>query len=262
MTPYTWRSIFTKLLGGVFMKYALTILLFFVGFFAQAEGSNKQRGFFSLDFGSAVNSKLTQFSYPVSLSYGGSILEDRYVGAVEIGISSYRQQEFVVPHLLLKYNYDFMTSDSSNWTLGVDTALHLGGTTVPSSQVVGEQPDIPVVGNQPDTKPADVDVKKPHSVTGYHRTMINLYVGHDLGLLVKKRISKSFVVLFRGGVNNTLTIKPRFVSSLASKVESPPTTGGKVESKQGKKTNDEQIKVNYELLNPNFYLSTGIEWYL
>ena len=219
------------------MKYILTILLFFVGFFAQSEDSNKQGGFFSLDFGAAVNSKLTHFNYPASLSYGGNILEDRYVGAVEIGISTYRQEEFSVPNLLLKYNYDFMTS---NWILGADTALHLGGVTVRNLEVP----------EQPNTK-LDADVRKNITIS---RTGINLYVGHDLGLFVKKRISKSFVVLFRGGMNNAFTIKPRFVSS-----SSP---AGETESKKDKKTNDEEIKVSYEFLNPNFYLSTGIEWYL
>ena len=228
------------------MKYALMILLFFAGFFAQAEGSNKQGGFFSLDFGTAVNSKLTHFNYPVSLSYGGNILEDQYVGAVEIGISTYRQEEFTVPHLLLKYNYDLMTSHSSNWSIGADTALHLGGATIHNLQ--GE----PSQNTQPENTPLDVDVRKKMTID--HKKSIILFVGHDLGLFVKKRISKSFVVLFRGGMNNAFTIEPRFVSSSAS--------AGEAESKQDKKTDDEEIKVSYEFLNPNFYLSTGIEWYL
>lgn len=240
------------------MKYALIIILLLVaGFFAQAEDSNKQGGFFSIDFGAAVNSKLTHVSYPASLSYGGNILEDRYVGAVEIGIITYRQKEFPVPHLLLKYNYDFMASNPSNWILGADTALHLGGATVRYTTQLTEssQPNIP----------ADVDVKKNNPAThktginlydkpAIHTTGVILYVGHDLGLFVKKRISKSFVVLFRGGINNALSIKPRFVFS-----SSP---AGETESKQDKKTNDEEIEVSYDFLNPTFYLSTGIEWYL
>ena len=216
------------------MKYALTILLFFASFLAQAEGSNKQGGFFSLDFGVAVDNKLSKIHYPVFLSYGGSILDDQYIGQVEIGVGVYD-----LPfHLLFKYNYDFM-HHSSNWSAGVDTALYLGGHTIQYTVKDGKVVDD--VGKNFTL----FNVKSDDEIDG-----INIYVGHDLGVFLKKHISKSFAVLFRGGVNNVLSIKPRFTTS-----QSPQSSDAQSEK-------NEDIKITREFLNPNFYLSTGIEWYL
>ena len=220
------------------MKYALA-LLFFCSLPVQAEGF-KKGGFLSFDVGWAVDSKLRNFDYPLSLSYGGSILEDRYVGAVELGIVFYRVRELLlIPSLLFKYNYDFMAS-SSNWALGVDTALYLGG------RVVGYyvNPDgTYVVGS---TGPLKDTIREGSAV---RKRGINLHIGHDLGLFVKKHLSESFVILLRAGMNNAVIGKPRFLISQSSEAES-------------KKKQDEEIKVKYEFLNPNFYLSAGLQWYL
>ncbi|MDE0151921.1 MAG: hypothetical protein OXK80_05445 [Bdellovibrionales bacterium] len=107
------------------MKYILTVLLF-TGFFAQAEELNQSNlsGFFAFNFGIAVDTKLTNFDYPVSMSYGGNILKDRYVGAFEIGLASYRGEHRIPIHLLFKYAYDVMRSHSY-WGLGIDTTLYL-----------------------------------------------------------------------------------------------------------------------------------------
>ena len=202
------------------MKYALTILLFFASFFAQAEDSIKRGGFFSIDFGVAVDHKLTKFHYPIMISYGGNILDDQYIGTVEVGVGVYQ-----IPfQLLFKYNYDFMPS-SPTWSFGVDTALYLGGET------------IKYAFKKDGTITKDVYASSVRDEDG--RKGINLYAGNDLGLFVKSNISKSFAIIFRGGVNNALAFRSR-----------------------EKNKNDKSIKITREFLNPNVYLSTGIEWYL
>ena len=216
------------------MKYVL-ILLLFTGFFAQAEMEESYRstGFFVINVGVAVDTKLTQFNYPTSISYGGNILKDRYVGDFEVGLAFYREDLDAPIHLLFKYAYDFMVS-SSDWGLGVDTTLYLGGDTT------------------------DYKIDKDGNVTedsgryGYEdngsvmdaiesKQGVNFYIGHDLGLFVKKRIvSQSLLVLLRLGVNNALVMKPRFFT---------------------KEKEEEEIKVVSEWFTPNIYLSTGFQWY-
>ncbi len=213
------------------MKYSLIILFVTAVFFAQAENSGGLGGFVSVNVGAAVNSKLTDFNYPVSFSYGGNILEDRYVGVFEVGAGTYRGwDEFQVPiHLLFKYSYDFMVS-SSNWGIGLDTTLYLGGATI--NYGIDQEGKI-IEGD-------DWANRLTESKKG-----IELYIGHALGLFVRKRIidiqSQSLIVLLRLGINNALVMRPRF-------------------SKKDK-DKEETMKIKNDWLTPNFYLGTGFRWY-
>lgn len=79
---------------------------------------------------------------------------------------------------------------------------------------------------------------------------IDFYIGHDLGLFVKRRItSRSLVALLRVGVNNVLLMRPRFISD---KSDASPDDKAKKE---------EKIKITHKWLTPNLYLGTGIQWY-
>ena len=203
------------------------MVLLFTGFFVQAEEELNQfklGGFFALNVGMAIDTKLTKFDCPTSISYGGNILKDRYVGVFEVGLGSYRTEYYVPVPLLFKYAYDFIRFRSHGWSLGIDTALHLGGFTRDGYSVA-------------------------ENGTTHQEKGIELYIGHDLGLFVKKRITaRSLVVLLRTGINNAWIIQSSFI----------PVKSGKDE-KSSKE--EEEIKVTGELLNPHFYLGTGIQWY-
>lgn len=219
------------------MKYVLITLLL-TNFFVQAEDLDDLGGFFIFNVGMAVDNKLTIFDYPFSFAYGGNISKDKYAGAFEAGLSWYRSEdEFRVPvHLSFKYAYDFINFRLSHWGIGIDTALHLGGAT--RNYVVKD--DGTVVEEGSDSYDYDGEGNKE-----YYKHGIELYIGHDLGLFVKRRIATRYVVLLRAGINNAWVIQSAYV---------PVKSGGESEE-------NEEIKITGEFLNPNFYLGTGIQWY-
>ena len=222
------------------MKYILAILLF-SGFFVQAqmEEPSRSTGFFAFNIGAAVDTKLTSFDYPVSLSYGGNILKDRYVGDFEVGLAFYRAYFYFPMHLLFKYAYDFMRS-SSDWGFGVDTSLYLGGATI--SYLMDKDGNVVERGSD-----KYIDIFDQSKV---EKQGVNFYIGHDLGLFLKRRIkAQALVALLRVGVNNALLIKPRFMPD-------------KSDTSSGDKTKkEEEIKVVREWLTPSIYLGTGVQWY-
>ncbi len=99
------------------------MILLFTGFCTQARGLGKLGGFLSFNLGLSVDTRLTEFNYPLFISYGGNILQDQYVGAFNIGLSGYRAARMP---LLFGYSYDF--DSSSNLSYGVDTYFSLGGS--------------------------------------------------------------------------------------------------------------------------------------
>ena len=164
------------------MRIVLATLLF-VGFFAEAEDLNK-KGFFSLNFGVAVDRKFESVRYPVFWYYGGDISKNIYAGEFGVGVGIYGGPF----NLSFKYSYDFMSS-GSDWGFGFETVFYLGGR-----EVEGEY---------------------------YLSKGVNLYLGNDLGLFVGRYVSKSLAVLVRGGINNALIHKFRSDKKLTHEFLTP-----------------------------------------
>ena len=155
-------------------------------------------------------------------------MEDKYVGDVEAGIGVYE-----LPfHLLFKYNYDFARSDS-NWGVGVDTALYFGGYT--TQYVVAKNNKV-----TRERKGTDGLILAGNMDGERIEEGIGMVFGHDLGFFLRRYVSKSFAMLIRGGINNVLTLKSRLKGSQSKR----------------------ETEVTSEFSGPNFYLSTGIEFYL
>ena len=158
------------------MKHKITILLalvFFMGSYVSAEEEEKRTGFFAIDF---INefTPADAFAYYDSsfdIKFGGELIPQN---TVALGIRVPFEKSGAV---LLKYNYDFIRS--GNWIPGVSVSALFGIT--PNEYIYAAHN-------------LDIKAKKKRFLT----------VGMNLGVFVKKFISRNIAVLIRTGISHEL----------------------------------------------------------
>ena len=167
------------------MKHKITLLLalvFFIGFYVSAEEGEKRTGFFAVDF-------INEFTPSDSFSYYDSSFDIQFGGelipqnTMALGIRVPFEKSGAV---LLKYNYDFIRS--GNWIPGVSVSALFGITP----------------RNYGTFHPIDKELSEAELKELEKKNRRFLTFGMNLGVFVKKFISKNIAVLIRTGISHEL----------------------------------------------------------
>ena len=165
------------------MKHKITIslaLIFFMGSYVSAEEGEKRTGFFAVDF---INefTPADAFAYYDSsfdIQFGGELIPQN---TMALGIRVPFEKSGAV---LLKYNYDFIRS--GNWIPGVSVSALFGITRRKGGPIYISHS-------------SEAELKKLEE-----RNRRFLTVGMNLGVFVKKFISRNIAVLIRTGISHEL----------------------------------------------------------
>lgn len=163
------------------MKHKIIIFLSFVFFmcsYASAEEGEKRMGFFAVDF-------INEFTPPDAFAYYASSFDIKFGGqlipqnTMALGI----RVPFKSGVVILKYNYDFIRS--GNWIPGISVSALFG---------ISPQTQFPL-----NEEMSEAGLKKFKKENQRFLT-----VGMNLGVFVKKFISRNIAVLVRTGISHEL----------------------------------------------------------
>ena len=167
------------------MKQIFVILLFLVGLQAraaefQAEPQNESqeqqealeyKGFIAFQGGTGFRTDLTNLAEVVSLTYGGLLSRQQYLGSFEIGVKAFTRRDIPLT-LAFKYSYSFIRNNE--FELGPDISLFIAG---------------------------DYKEDSTKKSTGLNNSSTILVIGNELGLFAMKYITNKISLLVRTGMH-------------------------------------------------------------